>query len=228
MQDDLWFSVSIDTWADTPAEDEEVDALLGVFTEFAGDFGVDGVTVHSGGLAGGIGATVSVSGAVEDVWPNVVHHAVGAFEAACEKAGVRHGAIAHVDVSTEPYLERFVNAPAETYLGVSEVAEVLGVSRQRVSELRTSEAFPAPVAELRSGPVWRGSTLHRFVQNWARKPGRPRKVKEQTWNIVAEGEVLEEGFPTSEEAVRRAEALLKERGSPGRRLVDKHRERSQG
>ena len=46
-------------------------------------------------------------------------------------------------------------------VGVSEVAEVLGVSRQRVNELdrlaqrpTTRNPFPEPIARLRAGPVW--------------------------------------------------------------------------
>jgi hypothetical protein len=60
-------------------------------------------------------------------------------------------------------------------VGVSELAAALGVSRQRASELRTRPGFPAPVADLSSGPIWRAEQLHRFTETWQRKPGRPRK-----------------------------------------------------
>src|SRR5919106_865920 len=101
--------------------------------------------------------------------------AITLWEHACEKAGVSHGGIAHVEILTEEYLDRENDQEPETYLGVSEVADELGVSRQRVSELRKAEGFPAPIADLAAGPVWKGSSLRRFIEGWERRPGRPRK-----------------------------------------------------
>jgi hypothetical protein len=65
------------------------------------------------------------------------------------------------------------NAP--DLVGVAEVAELLGVSKQRASDLAHSEGFPAPVATLRAGPIWRRSQLARFAGGWERRPGRPRR-----------------------------------------------------
>lgn len=59
-------------------------------------------------------------------------------------------------------------------VGVTEIAELLGTSRQRASELARSAKFPVPVAELAAGPVWPKSRIARFVEEWERKPGRPR------------------------------------------------------
>jgi hypothetical protein len=78
---------------------------------------------------------------------------------------------------TEEYLNREIDQEPDTYLGVTELARELRVSRQRVSELRRSEAFPAPIAELAAGPVWKGSSLKRFIEGWERRPGRPRKER---------------------------------------------------
>lgn len=61
-------------------------------------------------------------------------------------------------------------------LGVAELAEALGVSRQRVSELMNAEDFPEPIARLRAGPVWQRSALGRFLAGWKRQPGRPHKA----------------------------------------------------
>jgi hypothetical protein len=59
-------------------------------------------------------------------------------------------------------------------LGVAEVAEQLGVSKQRATELgRTHRLFPPPLAELASGPVWTAWQISSFQQTWDRKPGRP-------------------------------------------------------
>lgn len=49
-----------------------------------------------------------------------------------------------------------------------DLAEMLGISRQRARTLTERDGFPAPVAVLRTGPVWRLEDL----QAWAAKVGR--------------------------------------------------------
>lgn len=61
-------------------------------------------------------------------------------------------------------------------VGVAEVAELLGVSKQRITELRTSGRLPSPIADLRAGPVWPKAAIERWLEGWERKPGRPRKI----------------------------------------------------
>ena len=57
-------------------------------------------------------------------------------------------------------------------VGVAELAEILGVSRARASELAsTAPAFPPPAARLASGPVWTEPSVRRFIQAWRRRPG---------------------------------------------------------
>ena len=57
-------------------------------------------------------------------------------------------------------------------VGVQEIAELLGVTRQRVDQLSRSEGFPEPEGELASGRIWR----REVVEEWARETGRlPRK-----------------------------------------------------
>lgn len=63
-------------------------------------------------------------------------------------------------------------------LGIGEIAELLGVTRQRASTLQTSAGFPDPVARLKSGPVWTEPSVRNFAATWQRKGGRPRKVTE--------------------------------------------------
>lgn len=58
-------------------------------------------------------------------------------------------------------------------IGVTEIAELAGVTRQRASKLAQSHGFPAAVAQLASGPVWTRPSLDRFLEEWQRKPGRP-------------------------------------------------------
>ena len=54
-------------------------------------------------------------------------------------------------------------------VGAAEIAEMLGLSRQRVNAIvRTHAEFPEPVAELSAGRIWRRSD----VEAWARRTGR--------------------------------------------------------
>lgn len=59
-------------------------------------------------------------------------------------------------------------------MSATEVAGELGVSRQRVHQLRETPAFPAPLADLRGGAVWDAVAIRRFNSEWERKPGRPK------------------------------------------------------
>lgn len=69
--------------------------------------------------------------------------------------------------------ERNAHPPVEL-VGVAEVAELLGVARQRVSELGRTGRLPAPAARLAAGPVWERPAVERFAAEWRRRPGRPR------------------------------------------------------
>lgn len=53
-------------------------------------------------------------------------------------------------------------------MSTPEIAELLGVSRQRVDQLSRSKGFPAPAAELAVGRVW----LRQDIEAWARETGR--------------------------------------------------------
>jgi chromosome partitioning protein len=59
---------------------------------------------------------------------------------------------------------------ADDLLGVAEVAVLLGVTRQTVSNWRArQEGFPSPTAELRSGPIWTRSA----IVSWAAEAAVP-------------------------------------------------------
>jgi predicted DNA-binding transcriptional regulator AlpA len=54
------------------------------------------------------------------------------------------------------------------YVGLTEIAAMLGVSRQRIYQLAKTEDFPAPVVELSITRVWSRDD----VEAWARATGR--------------------------------------------------------
>jgi predicted DNA-binding transcriptional regulator AlpA len=71
----------------------------------------------------------------------------------------------------EPTLPEVVSAP--------EVAELLGVTRQRVHQLLASKpTFPEPLFRLGSGPVWSVDAIRSFDSKWDRRSGRPRAIPE--------------------------------------------------
>jgi chromosome partitioning protein len=54
---------------------------------------------------------------------------------------------------------------ADELLGLSEVADLLGASRQTVGNWRQRrEGFPEPVAELKSGPIWQRATIVEWAE----------------------------------------------------------------
>lgn len=170
------YSVDVESWGPPP----EREKALGELAEALEDLGAGGPATSIGGLSGGIGATFSVDvGAADgsDSTIEAVRRAVEVFEAACERVGITHGGIARVDSMTDAYLDRHLEEEPERYAGVSEVAALVGVSRQRVAELRAKPGFPSPVAELSAGPIWKVSSLNRFLREWERRPGRPRRAK---------------------------------------------------
>jgi hypothetical protein len=174
------YNIEIDAWGEglESVDKNSLNELPGLLNDMGA---IDAVGAF-GGITNGPGATFGV--AIDDP-SDALNFGLEVFTTACEKLGINHGGIARMAVFTEDYLERLVDQEPETYVGVTEIAGILGVSRQRVSELRTSAAFPAPVAELAAGPVWMRSSLNRFIDGWKRKPGRPRKKENRSTAAAA-------------------------------------------
>jgi prophage regulatory protein len=58
---------------------------------------------------------------------------------------------------------------SQDLMGVSELADRLGVSRQRAQQLTRGENFPQPLARLHQGPVWRTADVNRWIHE--HRPG---------------------------------------------------------
>lgn len=54
----------------------------------------------------------------------------------------------------------------EEILGTSEVAKVLGVSKQRIHALRKNKKFPQPVVVLAATPIWDSREINAFLRDW--------------------------------------------------------------
>jgi predicted DNA-binding transcriptional regulator AlpA len=61
----------------------------------------------------------------------------------------------------------------ENLLGTSEVAVVLGVSKQRIHALRKNKKFPQPIVTLAATPIWDKREITAFLAEW-----RPWKVQQ--------------------------------------------------
>lgn len=102
-----------------------------------------------------------------------LQQAMTVFREAAAAAGLPAWDVVEVEMQTDAELERQNAQPTLPELvGVGEVAELLGVTRQRASALARSRGFPAPLVTLRSGPVWTRPSVDRFVRSWHRRPGR--------------------------------------------------------
>jgi len=63
---------------------------------------------------------------------------------------------------------RYDPGVADDLMSTIEIAELLGITRQRVDKLSRTDGFPPPAAELAIGRVWRRDD----VEAWARATGR--------------------------------------------------------
>lgn len=59
-------------------------------------------------------------------------------------------------------------ASVEKWVGSAEIAEMFGISRQRVYQLTSRPDFPAPMVRLKAGAVW----VTAEVVAWAESKGR--------------------------------------------------------
>lgn len=134
------------------------------------ELGRHGGVAHGASSGRRYGARLSVEAATPAA---AVEAATEVFEKAAAHAGLPPWEVVQVEVLSPEELRRQNAAPSLPELvGVGEVAEMLGVTRQRASGLARSSTFPPPLAELKAGPVWARLSVERFVAQWHRSPGR--------------------------------------------------------
>lgn len=94
---------------------------------------------------------------------------------AVEEAGVEVEATLGVEAITAEEADRRLAEPAiPALVAAADAADLLGVSRQRIHQLRGEDVgFPEPVDELKQGPLWTRASIEAFGRD--RKPrGRPK------------------------------------------------------
>jgi hypothetical protein len=61
-------------------------------------------------------------------------------------------------------------------VSTGEIADYLGVTSGRVSQLAKRDDFPTPYVVLKVGPIWKREPIMQWAASWERRVGRPRKV----------------------------------------------------
>lgn len=131
---------------------------------------------HDAVIASGDGSTeatmtVAGVGAID-----AGERAIDKLMAALFDIGWAGGTVTALEVIDVDEHDRRLAEPAYPELvGITEIAALLGVTRQRASALQTRSGFPQPLQVLASGPVWPRTWIDRFASTWERKGGRPAK-----------------------------------------------------
>lgn len=97
-----------------------------------------------------------------------------AYAAAFDVVGTEVG----VRILTEEDHERELVAPSALDLvGVADIGEMAGVTRQRAQQWTEQPSFPKPVATPKSGPVFTRKSVEKWLEANPRRTGRPPKVE---------------------------------------------------
>ncbi len=167
---EMGWTVSFEAKGEAPTRlDDALEEFLDLLVDRGG-------AVSSSILGDRYGATFSIDEPLENA---AVAVAVGydVFIMLAAKAGLPTWPVVRADALTFEEQDRELELPNFPELvGVSEIADILGVTRQRASALAKTAGFPTAIATLASGPVWTRPSLNRFVDDWPRKDGRPPKL----------------------------------------------------
>lgn len=161
------WAARVDVAPDTPVADDAVDNIHEALHAYAPSVGIT--------QAGALSVLLAVeAGTLRQAADEALRLVKGAAQ------GVGAGrTVTHLQVQPWHLFEAEVLAPAVPELmGLADIAELLGVSRQRARELADTAAFPDPVQRLRSGPLFIADEVRRFHATWTRRSGRPRRTPE--------------------------------------------------
>lgn len=78
---------------------------------------------------------------------------------------------------TETQQPEMIDTMSDTPLGLTEIGDLLGVSRQRAFTLSKRADFPAPTANLKAGRIWDKAAVEAWAKTWDRsnQGGRPKR-----------------------------------------------------
>lgn len=161
------YSVTVQVRPDAPAglTDDQVDAVADRLSEHYGSFAAD--------AAGGWAATFSVD--AEDA-QRATFLGLETTRSIAEASQLPAGEVVRLEAVRDDVVDEELAEPNYPDLvSGPEIAQILGVSRQRVHQLATEHVrFPAPLYRLGAGSLWVRQAIETFADGWERKPGRPR------------------------------------------------------
>lgn len=72
-----------------------------------------------------------------------------------------------------------IDTMSDTHVGLTEIGEMLGVSRQRAYTLSGKKGFPEPAGSTKAGRFWNRADIQAWETTWDRhnQGGRPPKPK---------------------------------------------------
>lgn len=81
--------------------------------------------------------------------------------------------ITSLEIYSEDAFQKRLEEPGiPDLVGLTEIAEMAGVSRQRANAIVKQEGFPTPVLTLAAGQFRTRAAVQNWINNWTRKPGR--------------------------------------------------------
>lgn len=85
-----------------------------------------------------------------------------------------------VEALPQHEVERRLQRPNVPQLvGNADIAEILGVSRQRAAQLADVAGFPPPVMTIKAGPLRVRDQVEDWARTWDRKAGRPAVTRRE-------------------------------------------------
>ncbi len=160
------YAVTVDLNVPGGVDDDAVDGLLEALKPYSGALAIESAEQPSW-------VSVAVDISAPDVGAATIR-GLAAARTVLNEAGLPYTAagVTGIRVLTVQAQEQQLLTPVVPLVGLSEVADMFGISRQRVTQLRARVDFPDPVVVLRSGPVWTAPALRHFLATWDRTPGR--------------------------------------------------------
>lgn len=163
----MWWSVTVKVVG--PADEDAVDSDdVGDLVAALADYSAAG---------GGEGHVYDVTVSVEADDLTAARAAAEAVQRGAGEVGLPDWPIVRLEAMTDDEVSADLAEPlVPPLVGVSEIAEALGVTRQRAWSLATKHKdFPDPVLQVSAGPLWLASAVEAFERRWTRQPGRPRQ-----------------------------------------------------
>lgn len=163
-----WYTLAVQT---EPVDGLADVALEAVAAALGADRSVAGPVVGASTISGTLSARLSVEAPSIEA---ALAAAAAAVRRALRKAKLGDVAISDADVALELPGDEFASA-RDDLVGTPDVAQRLGISRQRVAQLVEQPGrFPAPVARVRGTHIWRWGDIVDWIsagkRDMRRKP----------------------------------------------------------